>query len=398
TGDAFADWLEPSVLELPMIVAVIDRRGSVLASSQPGPPQSLQDAPWIDDVLAAPEGSSVVNGPDGALVVTFATIQGTDWKMTVREPAQDIIGPILRFSGLGPIAAAIAAGLSLVILAFGWRTIVRPLQQLSNAAEEVTGGQYQAIEAPISGVVEIEDLHQALGEMVARIEGYQAGVLDYLDAMTKGQEEERARLAREIHDGSVQSLIALTQRTEMAAHNLERGEIDGARKLLDQLRATEVQIVEDLRRMIGAIRPAYLEDLGFEPALEMLVRHANARGDTEVHLQMEGNSRRLGPEAELAAYRIAQEALNNALQHADADRVTVRARRDERGLLLEVSDNGAGFRPAARLDTYTREGHFGLIGLQERVRQLGGTLEIVSAPGEGTRVRVRLPDSVPDPD
>lgn len=393
TGDAFAAWLHPSLLELPTTIAVIDPRGNVLASNDSSTFQSPGEPPWIEDVLATPDGSVVVNGPDGPLVVTFTTVQGTDWRVVVREPAQEIIGPILRFSGLGPIAAVVAAGLSVLILSFGWRTIVRPLQQLSNAAEQVSWGGHEAIEEPISGVVEIEDLHEALHEMVNRIEGYQAGVLDYLDAVTKGQEEERARLAREIHDGPVQSLIALSQRTEMVVHEIEREEIERARTLLEQLRSTEIHIVEDLRRMIGAIRPAYLEDLGFEPALEMLVRNANARDDTSVRLETESTLRRLDPQMELSAYRITQEALNNALHHAAADNVFVRARHDDQGLILEVTDDGVGFTPAQRFDTYTREGHFGLIGLQERVRQLGGTLQITSAPGAGTTVRVRLPDN-----
>jgi two-component system sensor histidine kinase DegS len=279
------------------------------------------------------------------------------------------------------------------VLTFGWRTIAHPLQQLSAAAGAVSGGDQTSIQSEkITGVAEIEDLHAAIKGMVARLESYQAGVLDYLDAMSQGQEEERARLARELHDGPVQSLIALTQRTERAEQQLRQGQLEATRTVLVQLRDAEVAVVGDLRRIIGALRPAYLEDLGFIPALEMLVQSADARGDADVRLVVQ-DDRRLSGDIELAAYRIAQEALNNALQHAEADTIIVTVQCNDEGVRLQVQDDGRGFTPAEHLDTYTRNGHFGLVGLQERARQLGGSLHVESTPGHGTVVRVSLPEA-----
>jgi len=391
TPEGVAAWLAARVDAITPALLVIDGVGDVLAGSEPQPPASVRDEPGIDQVLEGVSGGFTVDTPSGLLVLTYAAVQGTDWRVVVREPATDVTGPILRLSGLGPVAAVVAAALSILILAFGWRTIVHPLQRLANAAGQVTWGAYAAIRRPVSGVAEIEELHRALLDMVTRLEGYQAGVLDYLDAVTQGQEEERARLARELHDGPVQALIALGQRVEMAQHRIERNDAAAARELLEAARASAVDVVDDLRRIIGALRPAYLEDLGFAPALEMLLHGAAVHAMAEIRLDVAPDLPRLSPAVELAAYRIVQEALNNALQHAGASiiSVTVACAGDE--LHLSVGDDGAGFEPVERLDLYTRQGHFGLVGLHERVRQLGGRLRLDAAPGQGTTLHAWLP-------
>jgi two-component system sensor histidine kinase DegS len=242
-------------------------------------------------------------------------------------------------------------------------------------------------------VQEIEDLHQALADMTDRIQGYEAGMRDYLGAMTQGQEAERGRLARELHDGPVQDLIALGQRAEMAQRLVERGEAKEAEALLGRLREAELATVEELRRLIGALRPAYLEDLGFVPALEMLIRQAADQTTAQVQLTKSCADQRLAPEVELAAYRIAQEALHNALQHARAESITIRVRCDSDGLALSVIDDGVGFELPPRPDLLTRAGHFGLLGMRERATLLGGSFRVHTAPGKGTRVTVRLPAS-----
>jgi signal transduction histidine kinase len=328
-------------------------------------------------------------------LVSLARVEGADWSVIAWEPVEDLIGPILRLSSLAPVVAAGAAVLSLLILGFGWRTIVRPLQQLAQAAEQVSWGDLSAISDPVGGAQEIHDLHQALMDMADRIQGYEAGMRDYLAAMTRGQEAERARLARELHDGPVQDLIALRQRAEMAQRLVGRGEAEQAEALLEELRSAELTTLEELRRLIGALRPSYLEDLGFVPALEMLVRQVAERTAAQVQLETVCTDQRLAPEVELAAYRIAQEALNNALQHARAENITVRVRCDSDGVTLSVGDDGVGFELPPRPDLLTQAGHFGLLGMRERATLLGGSFRIHTAPGEGTRATVRLPASLP---
>ncbi len=338
------------------------------------------------------EGARIVYDAQGnAILLASAPVGNTGWTVIVQEPVNEIIGPILRFSGWAPAIAVSAGLLSLVVLALGYRTIVKPLQHLSHAAGQVTWGDYSAIAAPIGGVQEVRDLHRAMREMVERIQGYQAGMQDYLGAISQGQEAERARLARELHDGPVQELIGLAQRAEMAQRLLRRGEVARAQTLLGELRRAGLSTVDELRRIIGALRPIYLDDLGFLPALEMLVRRMAKRASARVILETDGPISRCAPEIELAAYRIAQEALRNAVQHAHARQIVVRVRCDGQGLTLSVRDDGVGFTLPPRPDILTQEGHFGLVGIQERVTRLGGTLRIHTAPGRGTRITVHLP-------
>jgi signal transduction histidine kinase len=391
-GDGLNAWigLDGSVSSAGM--AVIDDQGTVLASAGNTPVGSnISDLSGIAEARRQRTGSVIVQSPSGTLLVTFAPVQGTTWLVVMREPVDELIGPFLRLPSLIPIVAAAASLLSLLVLSFGWRTIVRPLQQLARSAEQVSWGQYGSLARPVQGVQEIRDLHQALSDMVDRIRSYETGMRDYLGAVTQGGEAERARLARELHDGPVQDLIVLGQRAEMAQRLLEKNETLRARTLLAELRTTEEDTVRQLRRLIGALRPIYLEDLGFLPALEMLVRQANERTSAQVHLEGSTAFGRLPPKVELAAYRIAQEALNNAVQHAQAKRISVHLACHAGFLVLTIADDGVGFLLPAQPDLLTSEGHYGLLGMQERALQLGGTFHIDTAPGQGTRLTVRLP-------
>lgn len=405
-GSGLAVWVSLMVGDQAGTVLVVDGGGRALA--HPDPQQvgaSLEADPGVVMALEQREGAIIVTGKnDEPMLVAFAPVRGTgavggaEWVVLVQEPVEGLIGPILRLSSLAPVVAVGAGILSLLVLTFGWRTIVRPLQSLSRAAEQVSWGDYSAISTgpsagcPVGGVQEVRDLHRALAEMVERIRGYQAGMRDYLGAVTRGQEAERARLAQELHDGSVQNLIALGQRAEMARRLVKRGETERAQALLEETRRAELEAVRELRRIIGALRPVYLEDLGFLPALEMLVQQAAERTTARLRLEKGDATHRCAPEVELAAYRIAQEALNNAIQHARAHEIVVCVHCDSEGLTLTVTDDGVGFTLPQRPDLFTQVGHFGLVGMQERATRLGGTFQVHSAPGEGTQVTAHLPD------
>jgi two-component system sensor histidine kinase UhpB len=241
----------------------------------------------------------------------------------------------------------------------------------------------------VGGVKEIEDLRRTLDQMAQRIQGYQNGMHDYIAAMTQGQEEERKRLARELHDETVQALIALGQRVEMAQKALSANPQRAAERI-GQVRRMVAEILEGVRRLNRDLRPVYLEDLGFIPALEMLAGPAGLPG-LDVDFSVVGSVRRLPPDLELAAYRIVQEALHNVVQHARATHVAVVVRFEADHLILLVRDDGGGFEVPSLPDALARQGHFGLMGMQERAMLYGGRLTIRSEPGSGTEISVRLP-------
>lgn len=397
-GSGLTQWL-PSVVAGPSAqvdLAVSDGAGRILFHTDPSRlGADLSAAPGIAQARTGMEGFVIAGGEEGPIMVAFAPVRGTDWAVLVMEPVEGLIDPILRFSGLAPLVAVAAGLLSFLVLTFGWMTIVRPLRALAHAAGQVSWGDDSAIAEPVGGVQEVQDLHRALAEMVDRIRSYEAGMRDYLGAVSRGQEAERARVARELHDGPVQALIALGQQAEIAQRLLQRGEVGEATALLETLRRQGMGIVDELRHLIAALRPIYLEDLGFLPALEALVREADERSDAQVNLTCQGTPCRCDSEVELAAYRIAQEALTNALQHARAQRITVRVHCDPEKLVVAVEDDGVGFVLPPRPDILTRQGHFGLVGLQERARQVGGRLTIETGPGRGTKVTAWFPAHPP---
>ncbi|HVW46366.1 MAG TPA: GAF domain-containing sensor histidine kinase [Solirubrobacterales bacterium] len=203
-------------------------------------------------------------------------------------------------------------------------------------------------------------------------------------------EAERARWARELHDGTLQGLAAL--RLGFAA--IERaGDLEGAAALATDAGAEAEREIEALRSLVTDLRPPILEGRGLGAAIELLAEHARRSGvavEADVRLgdPAAGTELRFDPELEIAGYRIVQEAVSNALRHAGAARIRIVAVIDderEDTLSLSVRDDGRGFDP----DQST--GGFGLAGMRERIGLLGGSLRISSGPGEGTEVRASLP-------
>jgi signal transduction histidine kinase len=345
----------------------------------------------IPQALSSPAGSTPCHAPDGTrMYLSYAAVGETGWRVVVEEPYGDLVDPILRLPGFIPVVTAVAGVVALLALTFGARTVVLPLRRLARAAGRVSWGDLSAIAEPVAGVEEIEELQLALQEMAGRIQSYQEGIRDYLAAVTEAQEGERARLARELHDDTVQALIALGQRVDMARRALERGELERARSALDDVRRLSTSTMEGVRRFSRDLRPLYLEDLGFVPALEMLAQEAGRQGGLAVEVRVEGNAHRLPPERELALYRIAQEALNNSVQHARAQHVWLTLRFDG-GVTLSVADDGTGFQVPEQPDVLTQGGHFGLLGMRERALLAGGDLSIAASPEQGTTVTVRIP-------
>jgi PAS domain S-box-containing protein len=194
--------------------------------------------------------------------------------------------------------------------------------------------------------------------------------------LVRVQEQERRRLARELHDGIGQVLTAAKLR---AQGSLERApEVAAVIEDLDQ-------ILEQVRSLSLNLRPSMLDDLGLAATLRWYMNQQSALGKFEVELDLKGLEARLDPDVETAAYRIVQEAVTNVMRHAEARKVRVRAWRRDAEFELEISDDGRGFDPLAR------ESHGGLLGMRERATLLGGSWVIHSAPDSGCIVRATLP-------
>lgn len=374
------------------IAFLVDAAGRVIYHPNPtliG--QDLKEHEGVAAVIQGQAGATYHQEADGReLAVGYAPVTEPGWGLIVQEPWEALIAPSMRFSLLAPLTVVVAAVVSGLAVTFGLRYVVHPLQTLDRKATQLAWGNFAAVSTPVGGVQEIEDLRRTLASMAEQIQRYQAGMRDYIAAVTMAQEEERQRLARELHDETVQALIALGQRIEMAQKALDK-DPNRARQRLAELRLLAEEAQAEVRRFSRALRPLYLEDLGFVPALEMLAQEVERQSNLLVSVRVEGEVRRLAPDLELTAYRIAQEGLSNVVRHAQAPNAWLTVVFSHNELILRLQDDGRGFEPPLNPAELAHAGHFGLMGIRERALLFGGRLEVCSKPDEGTTLEVFLP-------
>lgn len=202
------------------------------------------------------------------------------------------------------------------------------------------------------------------------------------------QEEERRRIARELHDEVGQVLTAIKLELAVAQRRLDA--TGGSRRLLEDAQSITDSALITVRDLSHLLHPALLDDLGLPAAIEWYLRGFGKRYGVRVELLHERMDDRLQPEIEATAYRVVQEALTNIAKHAHATSCRVYVQRLPKTVLVTVEDNGVGFDPALAEGAGTRRG-LGLIGIRERVSQVRGTLRLESSPDKGTRLTVELP-------
>jgi two-component system sensor histidine kinase UhpB len=278
-------------------------------------------------------------------------------------------------------------GLCLVVVALVLALVrerrrLRPLEDLVEAMEKVDLSSPRLHLPPsIDGVgetEEVERLELAFLRMMRRLEAERrrAG-----SAALHAQEEERARVARDLHDEVNQSLTGLLLRLE-AAREAAPPELEDE---LAETKALANQAMTELLSLARQLRPTALDDLGLAAAIGGQVEQLS-RGELDASLSVEGDFSDLSDDAQLVVYRVAQEALSNAARHSGAQRVEVRLRRSgDGGVVLEIADDGRGF-------AFDRsERGLGIGGMRERALLVGGELTIESRPDRGTTVRLDVP-------
>jgi two-component system, NarL family, sensor kinase len=209
-----------------------------------------------------------------------------------------------------------------------------------------------------------------------------------LDKILTVSEEERTKMAADLHDGPVQRLASVSLAAHRLHQKLRRGDIDGAHRIADEMAAGISEQVEGLRAMMADLRPPALQSLGLREALRDCVELAEREGNLECELECEIDAP-ISPEVETVLYRVSQESLTNVVKHSGARHATVRVHTVNGQVRLEVADDGRGF------VSVRREGkpgdHFGLLAMRERVTGAGGTWELESRPGQGTRIVATVP-------
>lgn len=318
-----------------------------------------------------------------AVIVVLGAVGGT--AVTIRFLAVEA-GGVSTVGFAGSLALA-AVAVTVLVNALILRLALQPVQLLEETAGRVQAGDLEC-RAPRSPLAdrEMERLTGTFNGMLDTLESYQDRLREVAARALHAEEEERKRIARELHDDTAQTLAALLVRLRVARGAEAPQDRD---RLLDELRSELGGALERIRRFARGLRPPALDELGLVPALESHVRGLEESLGAAIRLDADPVGAILSPQAELALYRIAQEALSNAVRHAGARTIEVRIRGTRSGVELRVRDDGCGFRPEEVLEGNGRG--LGLFGMQERAAYVGGRVEIRSAPGAGTEVVAEAP-------
>jgi signal transduction histidine kinase len=254
-------------------------------------------------------------------------------------------------------------------------------RRLADSMERITHAN-QELEQRVAE--RTHDLEQAHDELRARDE--LRGRL--LRQVISAQEEERKRLARELHDETCQKLAALGIRLDTAA---QAGSADEVRAGLGEVRALAAQTLEDVHRVIFDLRPSVLDDLGLLAAIQWYAKRKLGPRGIAVRCEVEDADLRLPPEVEIAVFRAVQEALNNVARHSGAENALIELAHTAAALTVTIEDDGHGF-SVEEVAVPSESGRgLGLLGLRERIDLVGGQVTVDSSPGDGTRVTIRVP-------
>jgi signal transduction histidine kinase len=235
----------------------------------------------------------------------------------------------------------------------------------------------------------LQAINNKLKQEIAERQRTQAELAEVQRRLTESREAERVRLAQDLHDGPVQELYGVSFRLSGLKATLpdetEQNDLAAAQNTIQQ-------VIQSLRATFSELRPPTLAPFGLEKAIRSHAeRFQNTHPELEIKLKLTPDGQALPEPVRLALFRIYQEALNNVLRHAEAKKIGVRFTLEATQAILEIQDDGLGFKTTQRSIELARQGHLGLIGMAERAEAIGGELQVISAPGAGTTIQVMVP-------
>jgi signal transduction histidine kinase len=414
-------------------IQVVDHAGIVLASSlswyrfykgdHTDQFASLIDSqkPMVGECHQCHTGNAPGNGNSGRTeeILAFAPLSVAPWGVAVREPAGDVLAPAntLRMQLL--LGGGVALAATWLITWLITRQIVEPIKAMGEASAQFAAGHLD-VPVPSGGIDEVARLtanleqmrvrleatladhrrwNEALEEMVEertreltslyeQFQGKEVMCKQLLGQVLTAQEEERTRLARELHDTIGQSLTAIIMTTTAVENSLPATLVSGRDKLAT-VRHIAAQTLQDLRNLIFDLRPEILDDLGLALAIRSQVKKCLEPAGVKVRLKAAGLKNQLPAEVETAVFRVVQEAITNIARHAQASEASISLVHKEGKLIVRVEDNGVGFDPALVMNN--GQTGWGLRGMEERITLLGGKFYIGSKSGNGTLLLAEVP-------
>lgn len=390
-------------------IEIVDRDGHVLGSSAGG------DVSRVATNHLQVLSSQLKNGTEGVALhevdgqaihlVAFAPFEGLEGGVFIEEPVDIALTVPLQFQRIGVFIGSTA----ILLLSMGawWytRRITQPLDELALAAQSIAAGHFDQPILPPS-VDELGMLARSFEQMRVRLKAAFEDRLRWesqleqqvkerteaahqlLDKVISAQEDERKRIARELHDGTAQDIAALIVALDSLEASLPPGAADAS--FVQLIRREAQEALQEVRRLLRDLRPSALDDLGLTPALRSYIETRLEGSGIEHNLRVLGPDRRLSPALETTLFRIAQEAINNAAKHSRPQKVEVVLEFTRPNMILSVEDNGEGFDPS----NFRKSGSgqtLGLASMHERAALAGGTLVIRSEPGVGTTITATIP-------
>ena len=301
-------------------------------------------------------------------------------------------GPMMRLTMFQPVAGIIASALALFGIFLLWRWCVLPLRNLALLVESLHWGQ-DTFRAPSPGPLpELREMRRALSELSRRAVDREELKRNYVGDIVRTQEEERARLAREIHDSPLQTVASLIQRIQLASRGITREEIDRERvgSHLAAAQEAAMNAVQEMRDVCDRLAPPWTS-LGASRAFDEIARRLSRVHNLEVTAAVEGDDEFLTEKDVLSLSRIVQEAVANAARHGHATSVEVKLKCEGESALLTVRDNGCGIASDLDPELLRVQGHRGIASMNERASLIGAQFSIRAAEGGGTLITVNVP-------
>ncbi|MDA8077640.1 MAG: HAMP domain-containing protein, partial [Nitrospiraceae bacterium] len=356
-------------------------------------------------------------------MLAFAPLSEAPWGISVRESQKRVFAPSSKLKKKFLILGLVSIGSALVLALGMSKSIVNPIKSLTSATKRITEGNLKEPVAILSrdeiGILSssFEMMRQKLSDSLNKVQQYNAELEErvvertrelqqsrkrlttLLNEVMRAQEEERKRIARELHDETSQSIAALGMSIEIASIALHEHELTPEK--IYELRGKVTQLLEGISRIIQDLRPPVLDDLGLESAVRWLLeRHLAEKGVRYTLYSSEEFQRLIASEDTLIdtktifrLFRIIQEAIINISKHANASAVSVALEYEDSYVSVSIADNGVGFdvNDVLRdIDMGVNAG-YGILGLRERVALLEGKVDIESTPGAGTHIAITIP-------
>jgi signal transduction histidine kinase len=395
------------------LMVILDSRGQALFTSKTLTLSTEQRdwsrLPFVTGTTGSQSTSAEFVSPlDGQGYIGAQTrVSSLDWLMGVYRPRQAALAPVEAATQREIIVFGLIVVMTLALSQILGTVLVRPILDLTAHARQlsrgdlkrrisiVTGDETQTLAETFNSMSQsldrtISDLMQAQQEIARQSEQLQ----QLLVRTNAVQEDERRRIAFDIHDGVIQLVVAAGYELQAAGRHVGNGNSDEARRKLERARQLMDQTVVEMRRIVFDLHPTSLDSRGLTPSLEKYAASWQESTNIACSFAVEGDPVDLSPEVKVGVYRIVQEALTNIRKHACATHVSMQATFTGDRLRLIIEDDGSGFSlDDVRAANGGASGHLGLMSMSERARTLGGQIDIRSQPGQGTRLVLDIPIS-----